>query len=220
MYNYRISKRSAQPSLPQPEPPAEPHLSRKERRKQRDERRGWGKDSCNRSQAGLTKRMANLREGAIKVESAQKQVAAREQQLSDERAWLMQISRNKFREAGAAKAEARKATVWANNLIRTELGGSKLSHALALEARLVDTGLVDLPAARRAVAAKDVQDGTDQGSLSVLPTGASVWHFDAEGRPSPATIVSVHCDEAPPYYTVAFDNGHERQTERGKLVCM
>ena len=108
----------------------------------------------------------------------------------------------------------------ANSLITDEMGGGKMSRALALETRLVDTGYVNLPAARRAVAAKFAQDAVDQSHLSVLPKGLDVWHFDSSGRPSPAKISTVELDDQVPYYTITFDNGHERDTERNRLVPM
>jgi hypothetical protein len=95
---------------------------------------------------------------------------------------------------------------------------------MSLEARLVDTGYVRLPAARRAVAAKDAQDAvTDKSRLNVLPRGLSVWHFDREGRPRAATISHLHYDANPPYYTITFDETAEeapRETVRERLVPM
>ena len=105
---------------------------------------------------------------------------------------LQQTSRNKFREADAAKEQAQREWAMANSLITDEMGGGKLSRALALERRLVDTGYVNLPAARRAVTAKAAQDGVDQSRLSVLPEGLDVWHFDGDGRPAAAKITKVH----------------------------
>lgn len=156
--------------------------------------------------------------------AAQQKLADEKKALSDKEAELQRTSRNKFREADAAKLQAHRTTVWANGLVRNELGGNRLSRALALEARLVDTGFVDLQAARRAVAAKDAQDGvSDKSRLSVLPTGLSVWHFDREGRPRAATITHVHYDDNPPYYTISIDDTAgeaPRETERGRLVPM
>ena len=108
--------------------------------------------------------------------------------------------------------------------MRNELAGNKLSSALALKARLVDTHYVDLPAARRAAATKIAQDAVeDKSRLSVLPQGISVWHFDGEGRPRAATIAHVHYDQIPPYYTISFDEttgGAPRQTVRERIVPM
>ena len=153
--------------------------------------------------------------------AAQQQLAAQQQQLSVKRDQLMQTSRIKFHEADAAKAQANREWALANSLITDELGGGKLSRALALETRLVDTGYVDLPAARRAVAAKFAQDDVDSSRLSVLPKGIDVWYFDSGGRPSPAKISRVDLDDDQvPYYTIMFDNGHERDTERNRIVPM
>ena len=88
----------------------------------------------------------------------------------------------------------------------------------------MDTGYVDLPAARRAVAQKNAQDSvSDKSRLNVLPNGTSVWHFDREGRPRAATISHVHYDENPPYYEIAFDDttgDAPRETVRERLVPM
>ena len=68
--------------------------------------------------------------------------------------------------------------------------------------------------------AKIAQDGVDQSRLSVLPEGLDVWHFDGNGRPAPAKITKVHHNDAVPYYTIAFDNKHERDTDRNRIVPM
>ena len=154
------------------------------------------------------------------VAAAQQQVAAHQQQLIEECSQLQQTSRNKFREADAAKEQAQREWAMANSLITDEMGGGKLSRALALEKRLVDTSYVNLPAARRAVAAKAAQDGVDQSRLSVLPEDLDVWHFDGDGRPAAAKITKVHHNDAVPYYTIAFDNKHERDTDRNRIVPM
>ena len=155
------------------------------------------------------------------VAAAQQQVAAHQQQLIEECSQLQQTSRNKFREADAAKQQANGEWAMANSLIADELGGGKMSRALAMEKRLVDTGYVNLPAARRAVAAMIAQDGVDPSRLSKLPKDIDVWYFDSSGRPSPAKISKVDLDDdLVPYYTIIFDNGHERGTVRHKLVPM
>ena len=69
--------------------------------------------------------------------------------------------------------------------------------------------------------AKIAQDGVDSSRLSVLPKGIDVWYFDSSGRPSPAKISRVDLDDDQvPYYTIMFDNGHERDTERNRIVPM
>ena len=73
--------------------------------------------------------------------------------------------------------------------------------------------------------AKDAQDSvSDKSRLSVLPKGASVWHFDRDGRPRAATIADVHFDANPPYYAISFDdtNGMQRvsETVRERLIPM
>ena len=106
-------------------------------------------------------------------------------------------------------------------VLGTGAAEEEAAKRLALETRLVDTGYVDLPAARRAVAAKFAQDDVDSSRLSVLPKGIDVWYFDSGGRPSPAKISRVDLDDDQvPYYTIVFDNGHERDTERNRMVPM
>ena len=123
----------------------------------------------------------------------QQQLDADRQQLSSEEARLQATARQKFREADAAKLHAQRTTVWANNLVRTELGGNKLSRALSLEARLVDTGYVDLPAARRAVAQKIAQEAVIDKSRSTCsqearPFGTLIAKGALALRPSPKCI--------------------------------
>ena len=69
----------------------------------------------------------------------QEQLDADRKDLDDKTAELQHTSRTKFREAEARKAQAQREWAWAHNLVRTELGGNKLSRALSLQARLVDT---------------------------------------------------------------------------------
>ena len=143
-------------------PPKKRCISQERRRylKQKAERRGWGSGSACR-ETDYRVRMTDLAVKQQAVAAAQQHVAADKQRLIDERTQLMQTSRNKFREADAAKEKAQRETAWANKLIFSELAGSKLSRALALEARLLDTGYVSQPAARRAAAAKEAQDQVD-----------------------------------------------------------
>lgn len=195
----------------------------KERRsylQQKDAARGYGMGSSKREQFYRDRDIEQTAKQHT-LAAAQQQVAVQQQQLNEERSQLQQTSRNKFREADAAKAQAKREWAHAHSLIHSELDDGKLSRALALEAKLIDTGYVDLQAARRAVAAKFAQDGVEISRLSVLPKGINVWHFDGDGRPSPAKISSVGLDEDKvPYYTIMFDKGHERDTERDRIVPM
>ena len=183
----------------------------KERRsylQQKDAARGYGMGSSKREQFYRDRDIEHTAKQHT-LAAAQQQLAAQQQQLNEECSQLQQTSRNKFREADAAKAQAKREWAHAHSLIHSELDDGKLSRALSLEARLVDTGFVNLQAARRAVAAKDAQDATsDKSRLSVLPKDTSVWHFDHEGRPRAATIGHVHYDESPPYYTITFRRHH------------
>ena len=188
-------------------------------KKQKKADRWSGMGKTKQQQVRLDAKLA-LEQERHAVAAAQQQVAAHQQQLIEECSQLQQTSRNKFREADAAKEQAQREWAMANSLITDEMGGGKLSRALALERRLVDTGYVNLPAARRAVTAKAAQDGVDQSRLSVLPEGLDVWHFDGDGRPAAAKITKVHHNDAVPYYTIAFDNKHERDTDRNRIVPM
>ena len=167
----------------------------------------WGGMSTSQKQQAYCDRNIAVTAREQTQAAKEQQLAADTEQLNGQREQLMQTSRNKFREADAAKLQAQRTTVWANSLVHSELNDGKLSRALSLEARLVDTGFVNLQAARRAVAAKDAQDATsDKSRLSVLPKGTSVWHFDREGRPRAATISHVHFNANPPYYAITFDD--------------
>jgi len=50
-----------------------------------------------------------------------------------------------------------------------------------------------------------------------LCKGEEVLYLSAQSGPTPATVVTVHRDEASPYYTVDV-GGHERGTERPRLL--
>ena len=158
------------------------------------------------------------------VAAAQQKLAAGEVKLNEKEAELMHKSREKFREADAAKAEAKRSTAWANNLISKELSGNKLSRALTFEAKMLAYGIVDQPYARRAAAKKLAQEEMEPSSLSVLNKGESVWYFHKHGRISPATIKEVHYEDVVPYYVICFDDDlfddKERDTVREKLVPM
>ena len=221
-------RRTRLPCTDSMEPPPSQHPKKKrciskQRRsyvQQKDAARGYGMGSSKREQFYRDRDIEHMAKQHT-LAAAQQQLAAQQQQVSVKRDQLMQTSRIKFREADAAKAQANREWALANSLITDELGGGKLSRALALETRLVDTGYVDLPAARRAVAAKFAQDGVDSSRLSVLPKGIDIWYFDSGGRPSPAKISRVDLDDDQvPYYTIIFDNGHERDTERNRIVPM
>ena len=152
------------------------------------------------------------------LESQKDALAAKQQALAADTKRLQQTSRNKFREADAAKAQAQRTTAWANNLIDKEL--PKQSTALALAVKMVQTGYVDMPAARRAAALKVAQDQVHPSRLSMLEKNTSVWYFHTDGRVSAATILSVHYDGGScPYYCVKIDDeSGVRNTEREKLV--
>ena len=62
--------------------------------------------------------------------SREEKVRQQQQQLQARRTQLIQTCRDKFREAAAAKAEGHRATMWANNLIFSELAGNKISKAI------------------------------------------------------------------------------------------
>jgi len=53
--------------------------------------------------------------------------------------------------------------------------------------------------------------------LDELPKGAQVYYVDRDGSRKLATIVKVHHDDPPPYYTISID-GSERSTVREKLT--
>ena len=192
--------------------------------KRHKQRQRWNGLSRSKQQQVRDYAKASLAAKQLAVAAKQQQLVAKEQKLSQDEQQLQATARQKFREADAAKRHAHRTTAWASNLVRSELGGNKLSRAISLEARLVDTGYVNLPAARRAAAVKDAQDEiTDKSRLSVLQRGLSVWHFDREGRPRAATIGHVHDDDYPPYYTITFDDTTgeaPRDTVRERLVPM
>ena len=68
---------------------------------------------------------------------------------------------------------------------------------------------------------RQIDLGLDDGrreDLPELPQGARVWYTRSDGRQA-ATVVTVHYDGTPPYYTISV-NGQERQTVRTMLEPM
>jgi hypothetical protein len=50
----------------------------------------------------------------------------------------------------------------------------------------------------------------------VLKLQSKAWYKNADGTQAVCTILKVHYDDIPPYYTIVID-GHERSTVRTKL---
>ena len=195
---------------------------RREYLRGKHERRGYGAAWQHERAAAVNSAVVRAEESATEAKArAKQQLDAGRNQLNDERAQLQQTSRNKFREADAAKTQAKHTTAWANNLINKELSGNKLSKALSSAAKMIQTGHVDMPAARRAAALKVAQDKVHPSRLSVLEKGTSVWYFHTDGQVSAATILSVHYDAGWPYYRIKIDDeSGERDTVREKLVLL
>ena len=80
--------------------------------------------------------------------------------------------------------------------------GGRGKRALTPSVLLIDQGL----------------DERGHEELPELPQGARVW-FTAFGDRQAATVVTVHHDGTPPYYTISI-NGQERQTVRTRLEPM
>eukprot|EP00966_Prymnesium_polylepis_P140437 3244064-Prymnesium_polylepis.1 len=55
--------------------------------------------------------------------------------------------------------------------------------------------------------------------MDELSQGANVYYLDRDGEQKVATLVKVHYDDPPPYYTISID-GAERSTVREKLTMM
>ena len=51
---------------------------------------------------------------------------------------------------------------------------------------------------------------------AVLKLQSKAWYKNADGTQAVCTILKVHYDDIPPYYTIVID-GHERSTVRTKL---
>lgn len=58
---------------------------------------------------------------------------------------------------------------------------------------------------------------TDEKELPVLEKGTKCFYAAADGTRPMATVLKVHYDDLPPYYTIAID-GNERATVRTKLT--
>lgn len=63
-------------------------------------------------------------------------------------------------------------------------------------------------------------DGTaNMADQPLLPKDSQVWYTDSEGKQKVATILRVHYDDVPPYYTISID-GEERSTVRARLTSI
>lgn len=63
-------------------------------------------------------------------------------------------------------------------------------------------------------AAADDHAEVDEASMPVIPVGSECWHRASQ---QVVSVVKVHYDDLPPYYTIRFADGAEKGTVRSKL---
>ena len=123
------------------------------------------------------------------------------------------------RQAASVMERGRRCEKWANEFVLGEDGEilpTPGRRMVASTARMLETGHVNRSTALRTAAVRETELQADPGELSVLAKGSQAWYARMSSF-IPVTIVGVHPEEQPPFYTIRFDNGHERQTEREKL---
>ena len=95
-------------------------------------------------------------------------------------------------------------------------GQVPLDETLADEAT-ADGAPPDDPPSSTEAAATDGH-GQRRSSFPALPKGKAVWYENRDrGENLPATVIDVHYDDHPPYYTIQFSNGDVRETTRSHL---
>ena len=95
-------------------------------------------------------------------------------------------------------------------------GHTPLNEAQADEAPADDARPDDSPSSADPLAADDQRQR--RSSLPALPKGRAVWYENRDrGENLPATVIDVHYDDHPPYYTIQFMNGDVRETTRSHL---
>ena len=231
--SYRIPKRpapSAEPqSPPLPLPPTnEAKVSKKRgprsqasrlKMRQRAEARGYIDDlSAKRSH------QLDQREAAAKASS---------ERLQRERAQLCAIAARKdaevkqaHRAKEAALAQARRAERWAQEHVHGEEGEvlSYNQYRVSLRSKMTGFGADPLAATRASIQVEaqqltrfDVNPAVR--ALSILDVKTQVWYIGRDGSVVPAVIAAVHSAK-PPFYTLAFEEGGERETTRERVVPM
>ena len=173
---------------------------------------------------GISKQQQVYRDRNIALTAKQQQLAADAQKLNETKAKLMQVSRNKFREADAIAARGRACETWANQMVHGEEGEvlpTPLARSVSMAAMFRDKG-VDPLTARRVAVAKE--SAVAKGAMNaVLAKGSKAWYTGWNRMAMMCvTIKEVHYDDDPPYYTVNFDGPGkgERQVGRDNLVPM
>ena len=95
-------------------------------------------------------------------------------------------------------------------------------YRVSLRAKMIGFGADPIAATRAAIQVEAQQLARfDMNpavrALSILPEKTQVWYITKDDNVRPAVIIAVH-SAAPPFYTVAFEEGGERETLRERLV--
>ena len=222
--------------MPPPAPPPAPQPAAKERKSGR-KRSAAG--IAKRKQRGVShgfvaeKRERELTEREAQVEAGHQQNMHDSEQLVRERAALRareadDDKKNKQlrRDAASAIARGHRCERWADELVHGETGEIRSPEArmISLRAQMMDAGASPQAATRAAAQVRaqrltSVDPDPNVRALSVLHTGMHCWFISTDGKIAEATITAVHSD-VPPYYTISFENGHERNTLRSNLIPM
>lgn len=234
---YRIQKTQAvqpeQVALPQPAQPQEPCKKRKRsvgKRAQHRERgiaRGFVSNPEDRRECVLQGREAAAAALEKKNQEemkavAQQRAALRARELRDHEVTSQQWheAATLARNAASAIERGRRSEKWANEFVLGEDGEilpTPARRMVASAARMLETGHVNRSTALRTAAVRETELQADPGELSLLSMGSQAW-YACESLFIPVTIVGVHQEEQPPFYTIRFDSGYERQTLREKLT--
>ena len=227
---YRIPKRAATSAEP-PQPPLPPpsmalakvkkrgprsHASRLQLR-QRAEARGYMDDLSAKRSHQLHQREATLKAISERLQREQAELRAREARKEEE----IKLAR---RAKQAALAQACRAERWAKEHVHGE-EGEVLPHEkyrVSLRSKMIGFGASPAAATRAAIQVEaqqlarfDVNPAVR--ALSILEVKTWVWYICKDGNVVPAVIAAVHAAK-PPFYTLSFEEGGERETIRERMV--
>jgi hypothetical protein len=237
MSTYRIGR--ALPALPSPPPPPQPQPQPQEPKKSRkrslEGRARWRQRDIS---IGHVNNLADRREcvlhnreaAAAKVEKEleekgkavqQQRAALRAREDRDDEVTMQQRHEAVAlaRQAASVMERGRRCEKWANEFVLGEEGEilpTPGRRMVAAAARMLDTGHIDRSGALHAAVVSEIEAQADPCNLSLLSVGSQVWYLHGSSF-IPVTVVAVHPEGQPPFYTIRFDNGHERQTVREKL---
>lgn len=186
-------------------------------KRERDIAGGYTDDYTAKRHASLATLAAKLHVEAQQQQQARASMRAREAGFERE-------MQERERAAAAVLARGQRSERWAQQYVHGEEGEvlPRERYRVSLQAKMVAIGATEAAATRAACQVEaqllsSVDPSPTVRALSVLPVQSQVWYIQPDKSVLPAVIIAVHTG-VPPYYTIAFEDGRERETLRHKLV--